>query len=202
MAIVQVNPHSNEIRYTLGLMMYHLHAARPRSIRIASHSPEMVKSVVRHLCYEDVALAVENSSLQATVAESLGVQVGVVGQAARADAALFPFSLEEGLRPAGERVLVAACTNGLSYKSLRYPLSVRKTALGTITQLKPTYRLRPVAGLYSPDFIARLALAKLFERWDSARYFRLEERAMRRLIETGPLWRLSYLVVFTGQYAA
>jgi hypothetical protein len=162
----------------------------------------MVKSVVSHLCCEQLSIVVERPEIQAAIADTLGVAVNVLDPGSGpADVALFPFSLEEGAQPAGERTIVVACYNSLSYKSLFYPLDAQGTVFGKLARLQTAYHLSPVAGLYSPRYILRLALAKIVERWNSAWYFRLEDRAMRQLIEYGPMWRLSYIVVVVGRNA-
>lgn len=202
MVIMQVDPYSIEVRYTLGLMAYHLKTSQPGSVRIASSSIEMVKATVRYLIYEPVRILVENAEIQSHLAESLGVVVEVVEHnAPPADAALFPFSLEEGMRPGNEQTIIVACRNALSYKSFVHPGAAQGTIFQKLARLKRSYRLKTVAGLYSPRFIILLALAKAVEHWDSSRYFFLENRAMSRLIETGPLWRFSYIVVVTGKNA-
>jgi hypothetical protein len=147
-----------------------------------------------------MSILVESPEIQSAVAGSLGVEVKIAKPGGPvADAALFPFSLEEGMQPDGERTIVAGCYNALSYKSLLYPLSTQGVVFGKLGRLKPGYHLSPMAALYSPRFILWLTLAKLLERWDSAWYFRLEDRAMRHFIETGAMWRFSYIVVFTGR---
>jgi hypothetical protein len=195
-----VNPYSNEIRYTLGVMMHHLNTAKPGSVRIASHSIEMVKSVIRQLWYEPVRCFVENVEIQAEIASTLGVKARVREPgSSRADAALFPFSLEEGLHPTGEKTIIAACYNTLSYKTILYPRSGRGTIFGKLSRLKKEYQVQPVAGLFSPHFIVRQSIARVMKHWDASRHFQWEDRAMNRLIEAGPMWRLSYIVVITGR---
>jgi len=203
MLTAKVNPFSSEIRYTLGMMAYHLSLARPSSVRIASQSSELVKSVIRYLCYEPSSILVETRAIQTDVAHSLGIMVGVVSDdTIVADTAMFPFSLEEGMQPAGEQTIIAACYNAISYKSLLYPLSKKETIFRQLAGLRPGYQIRPTASLYSPRFILWQALAKLVEHWNSALYFQLEDRAMRQFIESGPLWRLSYIVILTGRRAS
>ena len=202
MANEQVNPHSNEVRYTLGVMAYQLSLAQPESVRIASHSTEIVKSVMRYLCCDQVSIRVESPEIQAAIVDAFGRRVEVTEPGcAPADAALFPLSLEEGAQPAGEATIVVACRNSLSYKSILHPGATHGTAFGIPTRLRRAYDLRPVAGLYSPQFVLWLALAKIVERWSSAWYFRLEDRAMSRLITSGAMWRLSYIVVAAGPSA-
>jgi hypothetical protein len=196
------NPYSNELRYTLDLMVYALQAAEPRSLRIASGAEETVKAVVRRLGVPQIPVVVQTPQLRAKVRDSLGVHMGVFDSSAEpADAALFPFSLDEQLRPVGERFVVVACENALSYKPLLYPGQVRGTVFRQMELLRPGYDVEPVGGLYAPGFIALWSLAALARRLDSAWYFRLQDCAMRRLIDRGPLWRVSYLVVFAGRAA-
>jgi hypothetical protein len=200
MPIMQIDPYSNEIRYTLGLMAYHLSLAQPSSVRIASPSVEMVKSVIRYLNDQSLSIFVETKEIQHAIADSLGVDVDVVmGGNEITDAVLLPFSLEEGFHPRGEKTIIAACYNALSYKILLHPLSVKGTIFQKLQRLKKNYRLNSAAGLFSPKFVLWLSLAKLVERWDSARYFQLEDRAMQHFIERGPMWRLSYIVLVTGR---
>lgn len=196
---MHIDPYAIDIRYTLGLMAQQLHAAQPRTVRIASYSAELVKAAVRQLCCSPIDIFVETAAIQAEVRETLGVDVAI-GQPAQgpADAALFPFSLGQGAQPAGEHTIIAAFHNALSYKSIVQPGRTAATIFGQLARLKSDYRLRSLAGLYSPRFIALLACAHLARRWDSAWYFRLEDYAMRHLIEFGPLWRFSYIVVASG----
>jgi hypothetical protein len=200
--IMQVNRYSNEVRYTLSLIAYHLSLTQPASVRIASHSIEMAQAVLRYLCDEPMSIFVETEEIQNAISDSLGRNTHVIRSGKDvADAAIFPFSLEDGLHPAGEKTIIAACYNALSYKTLLRPLSVKGNIFEKLGRLKPNYRLNPVAGLFAPRFILWLSLAKLVERWDSSLYFQLEDRAMRQFIEFGPMWRLSYIVVLTGRTA-
>lgn len=198
--MISCNPYSAEMRYTLDLMIYALQAREPRSIRIASHSAEFVKAALRRLACADAAVLVEDQALQVMARDSLGMVVQVAEQgAAPADAALFPFSLNVDASPAREPFIVVACENALSYKSLLHAGRVKGTALGQMNKLKADYRLAPVAGLYAPSFVLRHFTAQLARQVDPAWWFRLEDQAMRRLIERGPFWRLSYIVVFAGR---
>lgn len=198
---MQTNPYSAEFRYTIDLMARHvLMATQAQTVRIASHSAEIAKAVVRRLDCERLILLVESQSIQAEVRISLGVETEVIGEdSPSAEAALFPFSLGSGLVPAGEPIIVAACENALSYKSLLHPGKIKETAFQHLSRLRKSYCLTPLAGLYSPKWMWWLILAKMAERWSSASWFRLEDLAMCSLIEFGPMWRLSYIVVFTGQ---
>jgi len=197
---MQINPYSNEIRYTLSLMAYHLNLAQPSSVRIASNSVEMVKSVVRYLSNQGLSIFVETPEIQATIADSLGVIVNVAHKGDEvADAVLLPFSLEEGLHPQGEEMVIAASYNALSYKTLLHPFAGKGRIIKKLRKLKKSYLLTPAAGLFSPGFILWLSLAKVVERLDSALYFQLEDHAMHHFIERGPMWRFSYIVVFTGR---
>ncbi len=200
---MQVDPYSNEIRYTLSLMAYHLSLVQPSSVRIASHSVEMTKSVVRYLSYQPLSIFVETSEIQTAIAHSLGISVNVINSDNEiADAVLLPFSLEEGAYPAGEETVIAAWYNPLSYKTLLHPFAVKGTIFKKLQKLKTKYHLTPMAGLFSPRFILWLSLAKIVESWNSEIYFRLEDRAMRHFIERGPIWRLSYIVVVNGRVAS
>jgi hypothetical protein len=197
---LHLDPYSTEVRYTLDFMMYCLQALQPNSVRIASLSVEVVKAAVRRLCYEQVCLLVENSEIQKAIRDDLGVETNVFDRrSARGDVAIFPFSLDEGLRPAGEPAVVAACENALSYKSILYPKSTRQTIFRQMSALRSAYRLRPIAGLYSPQCMLQWAIAKGVERLSSAWWFRWADRSMDHLIGFGPLWRLSYIVVLVGR---
>jgi hypothetical protein len=194
------DPCSTEMRYTLDLMLYALQASEPSSVRIASRSIEVVKAALRRLACMEVALFVEDEAMQAMARDVLGLAVGVSGPGSDpADAALFPFSLNGDVRLPWEPTIVVACENALSYKPLLYPGRVEGTVFGQMRKLKAVYSLEPVAGLYSPRFVLWRFMAQLVGRFDSAWWFRLEDLAMRRLINYGPLWRLSYLVVFAGR---
>lgn len=195
-----VDPYSNEIRYSLAVVAHALSTARPRSVRIASNSVEMVKAVVRTLACDEYALVVETRELRDAVEAWFGGAVEVRGSDGRvADAAVFPFSLEDGFEPAGEKTVVAACYNTLSYKTLLGSRHLKGSVFGKRERLNRTHRTTVVAGLFSPVFVALIGVGKLIERLDSALYFRVEDMAMRRLIDIGPWWRLSYIVVLTGQ---
>jgi hypothetical protein len=195
-----VDPHSNEIRYSMSLVGLEVAALAPRTVRIASHSPELVRAVVRYLACGGYRLIVDTPELQLAVAETLGVAVEVRdGQDPPADCAVLPLGLDEGSRAAGEAAIVVVCHNAISYKSLLRPRAVRGTVTGTMRRLRAHYEVRVVGGLFSPRFIALLALAKVTERWIPALHFRLEGLAMTRLVELGPLWRLSYVVVLGGR---
>lgn len=191
-----VNPYSTEIRYTLDLMGYMLHKQKPRSVRIGSASIEMVKAIVRRLVGSDYRLFVDTQELRTAVRAALGIEVEVAGTEI-AEAALLPLSFEGTSLPR-ERMIVAAVHNALSYKSLLYPGTVRTTALSTLAQVRRQYHVEQVVGIYPPRFIALLALAHI-ARWRSAAtFFRLSDVAMRHLYDFGPMWRLSYVVAFSG----
>jgi hypothetical protein len=199
---MQANPHSAEIRYSLGLAGSYLAVTNPARVRIASNSIPLVQAVVRHLCYSPFSLAVDHPSIQSALRDSLGVETTITNSEHEpADAALFPFSLQEGVRPAGEKTLVVLAENALSYKSLICPGKVRGTVFSELAGLRGHYRMQPVAGLYTPNFIFWWTLAKALERIDSARYFRFEDRAMNRLIGYGSVARFSYIVVLLGERA-
>jgi len=200
---MQIDPYSNEIRYSLSLMAYHLNLVRPSSVRIASHSVEIVKSVVRQLSYQPLSIFVETHEIQTALADLFGVMANVTQNRNEiADAVMMPFSLEEGLRPRGEEIVIAACYNALSYKTLLHPLAAKETISKKLRTLETNYLVIPVAGLFSPSFILWFTLAKVVERFDSALYFQLEDHAMHHMIERGPWWRLSYIVIVTGQAAS
>jgi hypothetical protein len=192
-----VNPYSTEIRYMLDLMGYMLHKQKPRSVRIGSASIEMVKAVVRRLAGDDYRLLVDTQDLRAAVRSTLDIEVEVAGTEI-AEAALLPLSLESTSLPR-ERIIVAAVHNALSYKSLLYPGTIRTTALGTLGQVRRQYHVDRVVGIYPPRFIALLALAHVARRRSAAAFFRLSDLAMQYLYDFGPMWRLSYVVAFTGQ---
>jgi|SRR5581483_6069112 len=192
-----VNPYSIETRYMLDIMCYQLHAHRPRSVRIASDSVEMVKAVGRRLAFEKYQMFVPDEEMRDAVRASLGLEVQIAGNAL-ADAALCPFSISAKALPA-EQLIVASLKNALSYKSLLRPGSVGTMAFRTMARVRNRYHIQDVIGLYPPRFIAVWTLANAMERWNAAAYYRLSDIAMQHLYEFGPLWRLSYVVVFTGK---
>jgi hypothetical protein len=193
-----VNPYSTEVRYSLDLMGQLLQAQKPHSVRIYSDSAEMVKAVVRRVAFDDYRLFVNTPALREAVQASLGLEVDIaVAGAEPAEAALFPLSPPGASLPR-ERILVAAVRNALSYKSLLYPGTVRTTAFGTLARVRRHYQIEQVVGMYPPRFIALLARAHLARRRSASEYFRLSDRAMQYLYEFGPMWRLSYVVIFAG----
>ena len=203
MQVERADPYSTEVRYSLDLMAMYAQAAQPRRARIASRSKEIVRAFVRRLAFAGIELTVDGSEVQADVREAFGVETALSDSGIdEADVALFPFSLEEGVELRGEPRLVVACRNALSYKSLLYPGKVRQTAHRQVAELRPEYRLSPVAYLYPPRFVFWWALAKAVERLDSSWYFMLEDRAMRRLVGRGLAWHLSYVVLFHGRASA
>jgi hypothetical protein len=189
------------MRYSLDLLMTKLFMiTSPGSIRIASNSLEIVKAVVRRLAYHDYFLIVENQAIQKEILGTFGIQTHILESYPHAaDVAVFPFSLEEGCKALREPVILTVCHNAFSYKSLLYPRSIRWTVYNEIAKLKADYEIEPYASLYSPRFILRWSLAKAVERLRSSWFFRLEDVAMRRLIDFSPLWRLSYIVVLAGR---
>jgi hypothetical protein len=193
---MHIDPYSNEVRSTVDLMLYYLMQTHPRRVRIASHSSALAQVIARRLCYTPLKLYVEHQDIQATLRETLAVEAQVIEQGIEpADIAIVPAFLEEDMRLMGEPWIVATCFNAWSYKNLLYPGAARHTIAMHLAALRSSYHLEAVAGLFSPRFLFWLTLAQGAERLSSAWYFYLNDYAMRRLIDYGPLWRLSYLVV-------
>jgi hypothetical protein len=177
-----IDPHSIEIRYTFALLGYLIAQRRPTTVRIASSSPDVVTSLVRYLCPSEYTIVVESREIQEVLAESLGIEVrSHQTRDSAPDLAVFPFSLEDGMRPAGETSVVAASYNSLSYKTLLHPSTAKGTAAAKLAILRRTHQVHAVAGLFAPPFIGLLAAAKLFEN--------------------GAWWRLSYVVVAASRHA-
>ena len=192
-----IDPYSIEIRYTLDYMGYLLDQKQPRSVRIYSDSVEMVKAVVRRLAADGRELLVANTGLKAAVETSLAVPVRVAGSEP-AEAAFAPLALPATALPR-EPIIVASMRNALSYKSLLYPGTIRAAAITTLGRVKQQYAIEQVVGLYPPRFVAMLGLAHLLGRRNPATYFHLSDRAMQHIYSTGPMWGLSYVVIFAGQ---
>jgi hypothetical protein len=196
-----VDPVSIEVQAGCDLLAYHIAKAQPAAIRIATHSAELALAMARRLYPLRCQLLVENAAISTLLNKKLGIE-SELASAHNAEAAVFPFSLEAGLRPQGEALVVAACRNSLSYKSVRYPGSLRHTIFATINALRPAYHVQPVGSLYAPPFVAWWLLAALVGRWSAPGYFGWRQQAFDRLIHYGPLWALSYVVLLRGQYAA
>src|SRR5262245_19676973 len=195
-----VDPLSLDVRYPLAQAGMWLQSRQPSRLRIAAQSGDLALAAVPYLPCDAATICVDTRPIQAMLAAQ-GLDVELSDPSRPADAAIFPFSLEEGVRPAGERSIVAACFNALSYRSLLHPRQTRGTIFGKISTLRPMYAVKPIASLFSPSFIARLALAKAIEPLSSKGYFILEDAAMRRLVTRGPAWRMSYVVVLAGTRA-
>ncbi len=191
-----INPYSTEIRYTLDLMGSMLHAQQPQSVRVYTDSVEMAKASVRRLAATNYRLFVDTPEICAAIQTSLGVDVEVAGTAP-VDAAFVPLARQGQALP-HERMMVAAVHNAFSYKSLLYPGIARTTAFSTLARARRSYQVEQVVGMFSPRFIALLALAHVAGRRNEAAYFRLNDLAMQYVYEHGPLWRLSYVVIFSG----
>ncbi len=191
-----VDPYSIETRYTLDMMCMLLHAQAPRSVRIASDSPEMVKAVIRRIADDYKRIIVDTPDLSEEVQNSLNISVEIASQQS-ADAILCPLSFRPQLLP-HERVLVGAFYNAWSYKTLLQPGKMRMAAARVIQRVRDHYRVDTIRGLYSPRFITLLGLSEAARRWNPRAHFQLGDRAMQYLYEDGPLWRLSYVVVFAG----
>jgi hypothetical protein len=196
----QVNPYSTEIRYTLDLMAFHTHAVKPDVVRIATRSVEMSKAVIRRIGWEPYAFVVETPEVQAALRDCFEIESEILNPGDRgADVGLFPFSTSDDLDLEVQSYVVSACYNALSYKTLLYPKIDKRTVFNSFSKFKKVgYKLNPVAGLYSPGFIALWFLAVVAERFHSPLHFQLVDKAMFRLIHYGALWRFSYIVVFTG----
>ena len=147
-----------------------LQPRQPRRLRIAAQSGDWALAAVPYLPCDETTICVDTRPIQAMLAAQ-GLHSELSDPSRPADAAIFPFSLEEGVRPAGERSIVAACYNALSYKTLLHPRQARGTIFGKISALRPTYALQPIASLFSPSFILRLSLAKAIEPMCSKGYF-------------------------------
>jgi hypothetical protein len=197
---MNTNPHSAEVHYTIDLMAFYAARSKPGSLRIATLSNEIALAVARRFSDGQCSLIVETLAVQESLSQTLGINASVrYPLEDPADVAIFPFSFPESLSPAGEKQVVVACENAFSYKNLLHPGAVRKSIFRTLKELSPAYSFVDFAGLYSPILVFWLTLAKLVEKRRSSGYFRLEDIAMRRMFHFGPLWRLSYLVVFTGR---
>jgi hypothetical protein len=197
---LKVDPYSTEIRYTLDLLSYALQKLQPRSVRIGTQSIELAMAVVRRIGYQRYSLMVENRTIQKALTDYFEIDTVVLQPSSNpVDAAIFPFSLEEGLSPAEEVNIVIACRNSLSYKSLLYPGLVKGTVYSIMSKVQSSYSLEPLAGLFSPRSIFWWSFAKLVERLNSTYYFQIEDIALSRLIDFGAFWRLSYIVIFTGR---
>jgi hypothetical protein len=160
------------------------------------YSTEMVKAVVRRLAAAGPRLFLSTQAMRAVVQESLGLDVEVAGPEP-AEAAFCPLVIDRNSLTS-ERIIVGALHNAISYKSLMYPGAVRTAAPGMLTRVRRHYQVEQVVGLYPPRMILLLALAHLARRWSSPAYFRLSDRSMQYLYEFGPMWRFSYIVVFSG----
>jgi hypothetical protein len=199
---MHANPYSIEVRYALDLAAQQAAALRPASLRIATGSAEAAVAVARRMRHTPAELRVETPAIQQALAARLGLaSTTLAEQRAPAALALFPFSLEDGWRPAGEQAIVAASRNSLSYKSLLYPGRSGANIFSTLAQLRPSYGARPVAALYSPAFVGWWGISRLAGAIDPALFFSLEDRALRRLVSYGPLWFLSYIVIVVGCHA-
>lgn len=191
---------SIEVRYTCDLLAAQLAAFGPQPIRIATKRLDLALALARRLAWQSQPLLVECRTLRDVIHQQLDLEVGLVGEVHHS-LAVFPFSIEEGLRPTGEQTLLVACRNGLSYKNLIYPGAVRSTVFGTIGRLRPAYSMRPICALYPPSFIGHWLLALLLGKLSAPLHFRLGQQALDRLIDWGPLWPLSYIVLLAGDYA-
>jgi poly-beta-1,6-N-acetyl-D-glucosamine synthase len=195
-----VDPHGNEIRYALAQAGQVVAGAQPITVRIASRSPEVVRAAVRQLSACDYRLVLETEELRQSVADWFGLTAEVRGERATpADVALLPFSLEEGMRPAGEATVVAVCHNALSHRGLLGRGGPGGTVFQKLAILDQTYDTRAVSGILSPLSIALFGLANLLERWSSSLHFRVEDLARQRIVEPGPLWRVSSVVIIAGR---
>jgi hypothetical protein len=198
---MRVDPLSLGLRYTLAQAGMWLQSRQPTRLRIASQSGDWALATVPYLPCDGATICVDTRPIQAMLAAQ-GVQAELSDPTQPADAAIFPFSLEEGVRTAGERSIVATCYNALSYRTLLHPRQTRGTIFGKISELRPMYAVEPIASLFSPSFIAWLTVAKAIEPLSSKGYFVVEDAAMRRLVTRGPAWRVSYVVVLAGNRAA
>jgi hypothetical protein len=197
---VMENPYSTEIRYSSDLLAYFLQKSQAKRVRIATLSNEIAKSIIRRIFYQNYELIVENEGVQQSLLADLGVKSIVHHpDAPPVDAGIFPFSFPQNCQPDDEPFIYVACQNSLSYKSILHPGKAGIPIYQTLGRLSELYSLDSVTGIYSPRFVIFYALAKLVERLNSAWYFRLEDIAMCRIIDFSPLWRLSYIVVFTGR---
>lgn len=197
------DPYLPENRYSLDLMLFHLHQIqpRPKSIRIATPSVELAKAALRRLDSPGMAIIVDSAQIQAELKQVFNVSTCLREELpSPPEVTLCPFSLEHGVDLYGANHIIAASRNLLSYKKILYPRFAAPTILSIFNQLSHSYQITPLAGLYSPRFVFRWALAKSIERLSSAWYFRLEDQAMQSLIEFGWLWRLSYIVVYAARH--
>ncbi len=193
---LQIDPHTLEFRATLDVMGMLLGRASVTSVRIATDSPPWAIGAVRRLAVDDYRITVDSEEIQRTVAAALGIHVGLA-DGALADAAFCPFSVDPNRLPP-ESTIVGAARNALSYRSLRYPGSVRSLAVRTVRSLRRQRSLDGVIGLYPPAFVAYLAASRIAAMRNDARAIELADVAMRHFIEHGPTWRLCYVVAFAG----
>lgn len=197
---MQTNLYSTELRYTLSLLAFHVQGVHPQRVRIASQSTEMVKAFIRQMVCCPVLFYVDSLNIQVNLQETMGLKVLLSDdEETVADIAVFPFSIDDGSLPNGEAIIIVACENPLSYKSLIYPKLISTSIHSQLRCLRNDYRVTPIASLYSLRFIFWSALSKVVETLNPAWYFYLEDYSMRRLIEIKSTWRFSYLAVFIGQ---
>jgi hypothetical protein len=185
-----------EFRATLDVMGLLLARAAVTSVRIATDSPPVAIGAVRRLAVDDYRIIVDSEEIQRKVAEALGIDVQVANGEI-ADAAFCPFSVDPNRLPA-ESTIVGATRNALSYRSVRYPGSIRSVAVRTIGSVRRQRSIDGVVGLYPPAFVALLAASRAAAIRDEARSLQLADVAMRYFIERGPMWRLCYVVAFAA----
>ena len=191
-----IDPFTIEFRATLDVMGLLLARARVTSVRIATDSAPFAIGAVRRLAVDDYRISVDSEEIRRSVAEALGIYVQVADSEV-ADAAFCPFSVGTKRLPA-EPTIVGATRNALSYRSLRYPGSVRTVAVRTIRNVRRQRSLDGVVGLYPPAFVALLAASRAAAIRDEARSLELADVAMRYFVEQGPMWRLCYVVAFAA----
>ncbi|MGH2371771.1 MAG: hypothetical protein ACRDI2_26665, partial [Chloroflexota bacterium] len=120
------------------------------------------------------------------------------GSGEGATAAVVPFALAEAAAVPPAPLTVVVERNARSYKSLLAPGRVRLTAGDVERWLQARGRVSARAGVMGPDFIALWGLALLAGPRRPDWHFRLNDLAMQRIINTGPLWRYGYVVVVAG----
>lgn len=191
-----VNPYATETRYSIDLALQLLAATAPRGLRIYSGSAEAALMVARRVGADSERLIVATPEIQAALAHRLGV-IAEVGTGP-ADAGLILPDAARTAQP-DEAVVAGVFYNPYSYKTLRAPRSLKQTAPGLLARLRHTYDIDRTIGLYAPPFLILLALAQMVGRHHPAAHFRLSDAAMQRIYHDGPLWRVSYVVVFRGR---
>lgn len=191
------NPYSIENHYSLEMACYLLHQQAPGTVGIASNEPLVVQAAIRRLGWVQGELLLTKPELIPITQPLTDVPVALLSDRVP-DAVLMPFSRRFYAQAPETPFLVTITHNAWSYKSLRYPGKTQDNLYQTMRWVKQTHRVQRRVGLFAPRFLYDWALSQAAGTRFPVIHFSRGQQAMAHIYETGPFWRLAYILVIAA----